>query len=1569
MMKKMQSKAKKMIAIAAAISMLTSQFFVSEGLLLKQTYAAGFNMNGSKWSEPYLRSLYDNGIMSGDTNGNMNPDNDITRAEFVTMLNKGMGYHETTGKTKFRDITGTEWYANEIDIAATQGYFVGSGRNISGASDNLTREQAVAFLTRNLKYEEDDRVNTDFVDGMSFPTWSRGSINAAADKGVITGYRDGTFRPKNNITRAEAGTILYNALGKIINQPGDYTYGNIDGNITISKSGVTLHDTVINGDLYITEGVELGFTNLRNVTVTGQVIISGAGESNVGASSIVFTDSTIREMIINAPQDKPVSVKVDGSTQITNTKIKSNSYLEELSDLEGGFENVELNGPEDTDLHLRGTYGTVTVKGEENNLYLDSGEINTLVIDETAEGSTTTIDERAYVAEAFIDVKTDIKGNGDIGQANINADGVTISMLPDSIILRPGTTARINGKTMTSKDAEEASSFPRILSRYPKMDLIEATKVSILVKTNKPGTVYWAVTESDTASVSDDDLLKPERRKDIIKSGRITTAKSDTEYTINVSGLTKDAEYTLTAALVDDREDISTRERITFTTTDNTSPQYLSGSPRIKETTNTTATISAVTNKDLTTYWALFPTGSLAPTAYEVRRGNLSGHLAKGTIKDCKKNIEFEFGISGLEEKTTYDLYIVGRDDVEQKDTSMKKLTFTTSDKTSPHFMEDYPKSNKVTKTSVEMLYKVDEDAKVYYVVMDRGEDFPPPPVGSMIIPPLTSDEAKLAIINGVTGISKGSGTAKSEVEGKLNVTRLQEEVAYDIYMVAVDNEGNMSEIEKRLIKTLDEIPPTATQEFTEMMDEYPTASTDVRIVFSEEVKVIEDNEFVDLAPENLANHITLYDLTTVETKTVEINFNRATVTLEKGKTVVTFPSRTIPMSSGSRYQFELNGIVDTTNNKMEDKTMLPEFRTVPSLVSLVQTIAPQDYDVTFTATPQSNDTNDELLYDMLIYSTSNITFDLYEKGPNDADFRLLTGTRIDLTTGQEVDYDAQINASDSDTGTNGISLHHILDRVMHNEPTYLFERFNQLEPKEYAIKIRSIDGKPESAGWTANVSMSIKCIVGSRTTLQPAAGAPVKGFDDAIAAGALEVTSPMPFNMTIPFTDTVVPKFIEGYPMLDEFQTDAPDQYPATYQYVSDYTIRPRLQTDKEATMYYMIMPRTNVENATITAQDVFYGTINGANVIKGRHSIPNPYIIMDNLEIEGLEPATDYIMYSVLKGTPADPSPLYINRFRTKDLVPPTITNILVLLNDNNATDTRTIQLTVDKTSTLYYVVYPAATSTNGYAGGQINAEQIKNGYTEPSNQPLVGGQQIIEVDPEVGLTTVEIPIKGLRPGVKYIFHAVARNYLGTSTALGYDSEVKWSDEFGALDLIPPSITIGYNVSPWNTGDSDELYSGSVTVSSDEALYYMGRDGSINPLTYEVLLNNLDVTPKSGEIVLDTQGRSRKAEFKMTKNDITMSVARDMEGRAVGEGISSFTLNYTNIHLGEGRITFPYPICDVEGNAIPNANGGARGTLSLVFRERAILDYNNEFREYRPSWEETGLDENYVTVTHPFG
>ena len=68
------------------------------------------------------------------------------------------------------------------------------------------------------------------------------------------------------------------------------------------------------------------------------------------------------------------------------------------------------------------------------------------------------------------------------------------------------------------------------------------------------------------------------------------------------------------------------------------------------------------------------------------------------------------------------------------------------------------------------------------------------------------------------------------------------------------------------------------------------------------------------------------------------------------------------------------------------------------------------------------------------------------------------------------------------------------------------------------------------------------------------------------------------------------------------------------------------------------------------------------------------------------------------------------------------------------------------MDKDCQLFYVVYPTKTSdsSNGYAPGDIEADQIKNGYTEPSNQPLVYSSTKIEVDPDVGRATVELEIK---------------------------------------------------------------------------------------------------------------------------------------------------------------------------------------------------------------------------------
>ena len=55
------------------------------------------------WMEPYLEQVVEWGVMRGDASGNLNPDRQITRAEFVTMVNRAFGYTEV-GANPFTDV-------------------------------------------------------------------------------------------------------------------------------------------------------------------------------------------------------------------------------------------------------------------------------------------------------------------------------------------------------------------------------------------------------------------------------------------------------------------------------------------------------------------------------------------------------------------------------------------------------------------------------------------------------------------------------------------------------------------------------------------------------------------------------------------------------------------------------------------------------------------------------------------------------------------------------------------------------------------------------------------------------------------------------------------------------------------------------------------------------------------------------------------------------------------------------------------------------------------------------------------------------------------------------------------------------------------------------------------------------------------------------------------------------------------------------------------------------------------------------------------------------------------------
>lgn len=758
-------------------------------------FAGEFNMGtANHWAESYMRNLYDRGLLRGDSNGNMNPNKYITRAEFVSIINRAFGYSEK-GSNPFKDIKGNEWYADDISIAYNEGYFSGDGKSTSNATGYLTREQAVSLLCRNTYIEQTPGSDTRFNDSKSIENWSRGYVNAASQKGYISGYEDNTFKPKNYITRGEASKMFSDAVGEIISSSGDYSLGYTTGNVTVSSSGVTLKDTIITGDLYITQAVGLGHTYFDNVHVLGDVIISGTGESYAGKSSITFDNSTILNLIVTGSGDNIKTIKIDGTTTVETAKIYTSTFLEELAYRDGGFRDIVFKGNKDSELYLTGDFNQVTVMGPESSLYLNDANVNKLIVDEEAKKAEVSIDSDSYVNELLLDVGTEVTGNGKVGYLKVNAEGSEISMLPDEVEIRPGLKAEVNGNEMTYKDAEEHSYSPKFMKGYPDVDNIGPSDATVSFKTNKPGTVYWALTNYEDGKVSSENIIKPGKyNSTIIKSGNIKVNSSD-DYIAKVNGLTKDAEYTVSAVFVDEKNEESSRKTVNFTTIDTSNPAFVSGYPKLGKILNTSAEFNFVTTKDCTLYWGAFPKGTTAPDAKALKTQKLFGNVNNGTKEDVDKYKEYTINVSGLKEVQGYDIYILLAD--EKYESGVTRLSLTTNDMTAPQFNLGYPKITNEDKTAAEITVSVDEESKIYYAIYKGGTVFPVQNADGTA-PSITSDEAKKQVITG-KGADKNNKTSniKANTQSTIKLSGLKPEEEYDLYFVAEDKAGNLSSIKQ----------------------------------------------------------------------------------------------------------------------------------------------------------------------------------------------------------------------------------------------------------------------------------------------------------------------------------------------------------------------------------------------------------------------------------------------------------------------------------------------------------------------------------------------------------------------------------------------------------------------------------------------------------------------------------------------------------------------------------------------------------------------------------------------------
>ena len=158
------------------------------------------------WAAEYIDYLLDRGFIIGYENGEIRPENLITRAELVTAINKTFNF-TAESDDNFADITGTEWFANQFKKAKHRGYINGD-ENGNANPEALTSRAEIVVMIANMLEIEPIAALTSFLDAGQVPDWAMSSLIAMEEREYILGYPDNTFRPLNILTRAEAFAIL-----------------------------------------------------------------------------------------------------------------------------------------------------------------------------------------------------------------------------------------------------------------------------------------------------------------------------------------------------------------------------------------------------------------------------------------------------------------------------------------------------------------------------------------------------------------------------------------------------------------------------------------------------------------------------------------------------------------------------------------------------------------------------------------------------------------------------------------------------------------------------------------------------------------------------------------------------------------------------------------------------------------------------------------------------------------------------------------------------------------------------------------------------------------------------------------------------------------------------------------------------------------------------------------------------------------------------------------------------------------------------------------------------------------
>jgi hypothetical protein len=198
----------KKLARLICIAMIATIFM---SIVPLEVYASVSDISGY-WAEDVIAQWIEKGLANGYRDGTFRPKNDISRAEFMKLVNNAFEFTEEI-EIDYKDVLEGKWYVSTIKKAKAAGYISGYKDGTMKPDNPITREEVAAIITRIMNLSPDEKGIESFKDKNEM-RWSKGYIGAVATAKYMVGFPDGTFKPLNNITRGEAVYALNNIIGK-----------------------------------------------------------------------------------------------------------------------------------------------------------------------------------------------------------------------------------------------------------------------------------------------------------------------------------------------------------------------------------------------------------------------------------------------------------------------------------------------------------------------------------------------------------------------------------------------------------------------------------------------------------------------------------------------------------------------------------------------------------------------------------------------------------------------------------------------------------------------------------------------------------------------------------------------------------------------------------------------------------------------------------------------------------------------------------------------------------------------------------------------------------------------------------------------------------------------------------------------------------------------------------------------------------------------------------------------------------------------------------------------------------